>query len=216
MSPAFKDNLISRNIPADKIHVVINGVDISRYSPRPRHAELAARYQLDPHDFVIGYIGTHGMAHALENVLHAADLLKNKPNIRFMFVGAGAARDRLIQIVNEKSLTNVTFIPAQAKEYIADFWSLCNVALVHLKNSPVFSDVIPSKIFEAMGMGLPILIAAPAGVAVSLVEEEKMGVGVAPENPAALAAAIEHYDKNRDLLACLAKNSYQRAPHYIR
>ncbi len=216
LSPAFKTNLVLRHVIEDKIHVEMNGVDITKYSPRPRDNELAMRYQIAPEDFVIGYLGTHGMAHALENVLYAAELLKEKSNIRFMFVGAGATRESLVQIAKEKSLMNVTFVVAQAKEHMANFWSLCNFALVHLKNSPVFGEVIPSKIFEAMGMGLPILIAAPAGVAVSLVESEKVGVSVPAEDPHSLATTIRYYCDNQDLLKPLAEKSYQRAPYHSR
>src|SRR5205807_2400032 len=67
LSPSFKSNLVSRNIDEKKIHVVMNGVDRERYFPRPRNAELATFHQLQPDDFIVGYIGTHGMAHALEN-----------------------------------------------------------------------------------------------------------------------------------------------------
>ena len=66
-------------------------------------------------------------------------------------------------------------------------WSLCAVALVHLKASPVFAGVIPSKIFEAMGMGLPVLLAAPEGEASRIVEGDGAGLSVPPEDPEALA-----------------------------
>ena len=105
------------------------------------------------------------MAHSLENILYAAEILKSSPLIRFLLVGTGADREKLINIVKDKSLKNVCIVEPQPKELIPEFWSLCNIALVHLKNSPVFSEVIPSKIFEAMGMGIPIIIAAPAGEA---------------------------------------------------
>jgi colanic acid biosynthesis glycosyl transferase WcaI len=216
LSPAFKKNLIARKIDEKKIQVAINGVDLTRYSPKPRNMELAKQYQINPQDFVVGYIGTHGMAHALENVLNTAELLKNIPALRFVFVGAGADRDKLINIASEKSLNNVSFIPAQAKERIADFWSLCSVALVHLKNSPVFAEVIPSKIFEAMGMGLPILIAAPDGEGNQIVAREEVGMTVPAEDPSALAAAIQAYQKNPDLLKTHSEKSYQVAPQYSR
>ncbi len=216
LSPAFQENLISRNISADKIHVVINGVDMTRYYPRPPELELAKQYQITADHFVVGYIGTHGMAHALENILHSAELLKHQPNIKFLFVGAGAARDELMREAEKKALNNVCFVPSQAKEKIADFWSLCHIALVHLKNSPVFAEVIPSKIFEAMGMGLPIVIAAPAGVAVSIVEDDNVGVSVEPENPKLLAHTINHFFENPGQLEVLAKNSYKKAPNFSR
>ena len=81
------------------------------------------------------------------------------------------------------NLRNVTFVPMQPKERMPDFWSLADVALIHLKNTPVFSTVIPSKMFEAMGMGLPILLATPEGEASRILAEEDAGVWVPSGNP---------------------------------
>lgn len=216
LSPAFKENLILRKIGKNKINVVINGVELSRYSPRPRLPELAKKYNIHQGDFVVGYIGTHGMAHALQNVLFTAELLKQQHTIRFIFVGAGAERDKLIKMAEAKSLSNVSFVLAQPKESIADFWGLCNVALVHLKNSLVFSEVIPSKIFEAMGMGLPIVIAAPRGEATALVQSENIGISVPAENPEMLAAVLQKYQVDTELVKKHAENSFLSAPKFSR
>ena len=86
---------MSRGIAADKIAVVKNGVDLRRYAPVPRNTDLAAQYELADH-FTVGYVGTHGMAHALDNVLAAAALLKDRTDIRFMLAGPGAMREALI------------------------------------------------------------------------------------------------------------------------
>ena len=67
---AFKKNLVGRGILADKIAVVLNGVDLPRYAPTPKDTKLAAQYGLE-NSFTIGYVGTHGMAHGLDNVLSA-------------------------------------------------------------------------------------------------------------------------------------------------
>src|SRR5260370_15347328 len=75
----------------------------------------------------------------------------------------------------------------QPKDAMAGIWSLCDVALVHLKNSPAFAEVIPSKIFEAMAMGLPIILVAPAGEASQIIADDDAGVWVPAGNPAALA-----------------------------
>ena len=88
---SFKLNLVSRGIDPNKICVVRNGVDASRYGVRTRHAQLAAEHGLKD-KFVVGYIGTHGLAHALDQVIESASLLKHEKNIRFLFTGAGAAR----------------------------------------------------------------------------------------------------------------------------
>jgi colanic acid biosynthesis glycosyl transferase WcaI len=215
LTAAFKVNLTSRGVPADKITVVINGVDLRKFSPSEKNHALARDTGITPDQFVVGYLGTHGMAHGLMNVLHTAERLTDK-KIFFLFVGAGAERDELITYANAKHLTNVKFLPAQPKSSMPQFWSICDAALIHLKNDPVFAEVIPSKIFEAMGMGLPIILAAPAGEASAIVIKEKAGLWVAPQHPSALAEAIETLQNDIPQRETLAEQSRQAAVHYSR
>jgi glycosyltransferase involved in cell wall biosynthesis len=156
------------------------------------------------------------MAHALGNVLDAADRLRGEAGLRFLFVGAGAERAALIAEAKRRALSNVTFLEPQPKERMARIWSLCDVALVHLKDSPAFADVIPSKIFEAMGMGLPILLAAPKGEASRIVEGDGAGLAVTPEDPAALAEAVLRLKFDPVLRRHLAAASLRAAPRYSR
>ena len=216
LTEAFKTNLVSRHVPADKITTVINGVDTSKYFPVPYDSELAHQLEIPKDKFVIGYLGTHGMAHALMNVLHTAELLASNPHILFLFVGAGAERDDLMAYAKQKQLPNVKFFPAQPKHTMPNLWSLCNVALVHLKNDPVFAEVIPSKIFEAMGMGLPIILAAPKGEASAIITHEKVGTWVAAEAPADLAEAVLQMVEQPELCLQYAQKSQQSAYHYSR
>ena len=107
-------------------------------------------------------------------------------------------------------------MPAQDKGAMPAYWSLCDVALVHLKDAPLFSTVIPSKIFEAMGMGLPILLAAPAGEAREIVERSGAGLWVPAERPQELLSAIRLLKSNAALCRRLAARSREAAPHYSR
>ena len=111
-------NLVSRSIAKDKITVVRNGADLARYAPRPRDEALAQAWGLGG-GFVVGYIGTHGMAHGLANALDAAERLRDVPEIVFLFVGAGAERDMLIAETRCRGLGNVVFQPVQPKEKLA-------------------------------------------------------------------------------------------------
>jgi glycosyltransferase involved in cell wall biosynthesis len=206
---------VGRGIDPEKIAVIINGVDLPRYSPRPRDPQLAEEYRLDG-CFVVGYIGTHGMAHALEKVLDAAERMQRFPDVRFLFVGGGAGKAKLVEEAKRKGLTNVLLVPPQPKERVPSYWSLCDVALVHLKNTPVFETVIPSKIFEAMGMGLPVLIASPEGEASRIVEAEKAGVRVPAEDPEVLEEAILRFRNDRGFRRECAERSHAAAPRYTR
>jgi len=215
LTRSFKDNLVHRQIDAKKIAIVINGVDSWRYAPKQRDKELCTCWGLE-NKFVIGYIGTHGMAHALTNVLSAAQILHDDPDILFLFVGDGAERQQLITRAKDMGLTNVCFRPPEPKSAMPNVWSLCDVALVHLKNNPVFAGVIPSKIFEAMGMGLAQILAAPLGEASQIIEHSKSGLHVPPENPEALAKAVAELKTDQHLLKTLAANSLKSARDYSR
>ncbi len=215
LTGAFKENLVRRGIEGGKIDVVINGVDLERYAPQVRNHKVGREWGIEPSDFVVGYIGTHGMAHALENVLRAAEQMRLRP-VKFLFVGAGAERARLVALRDELRLENVVFVPAQGKDRIQDYWSLCDVALVHLKNTPTFETVIPSKIFEAMAMRLPILLASPRGEASRIVERERIGFWVPPEDAGALAEAVERMLADREETALFAETALRAAPRYSR
>lgn len=215
LTPAFRDNLVRRGVPLAKIDVVINGVDLQRYRPQPKDPSLLEDWGLGKPSLVVGYLGTHGMAHALENVLAAADLVKDS-GIMFLFVGTGAARSRLIDEAERSGLHNVRFVPSQPKETMPALWSVCDVALVHLRNTPLFRTVIPSKIFEAMAMGLPILLTAPEGVASGIVTGERAGICVPAEDPQALAEAVAHLNSDHELLHELADRSAGAAPRHSR
>lgn len=215
VTESFRRELVDRGVEGGKIHVVLNGVDLSRYEPKERDAALARELDLEG-KFVAGYIGTHGMAHALPKVIEAAELLKDRQDIVFFFAGAGAERAKVEQLVAEKRLTNVRLIPRQPKERMVALWSLCDVAIVPLRNTRVFTTVIPSKIFEAMGMGVPLLMSVPEGEATSIVRKTGAGVCVQPEDPRALADAVVRLAGDRKELVLLGKQAREAARQYSR
>lgn len=215
LTQAFKDDLVRRNIDGNKIAVVINGVDLPRYAPRPRDAELAKIWGLED-KFVVGYVGTHGMAHGLVNVLDAAESLRDDDRFRFLLVGAGAERQMLLDEAARRKLPNVVFQPLQPKDMMPRIWSVCDAALVHLKNDPAFSEVIPSKIFEAMGMGLPIVMASPQGEGSKILLDDGAGMWVPAGDPAALAQACRSLMNDPDKTRALAQAALDAAPTHSR
>lgn len=215
LTQAFKTNLIQRGIPGDKIAVVLNGVDLERYQPCPKDRALATRFGIEG-KFVIGYLGTHGMSHGLERVLETAELLRQHETIVFLFAGSGAERNKLIEMAENKRLSNVRFIPPQPKNMMPQLWSLCDVALIHLKNTPIFATVIPSKLFEAMGMGLPILLALPEGEATGIVRRTGAGIVIPPEHPSLLATVVLGLYEHPEQVEILRRASYAAAPRFSR
>ncbi|HET8897862.1 MAG TPA: glycosyltransferase family 4 protein [Rhodanobacteraceae bacterium] len=215
VTESFRDDLLARGIDRDKIHVVINGVDLDRYAPRPRDAAMAREFALDG-KFVAGYMGTHGLAHALPKVLEAAALLRERRDIAFFFAGAGAERGKVEQLVAAQRLDNVRLVPRQPKEAMPALWSQCDLALVPLRDNPVFATVIPSKIFESMGMGVPILMSLPEGEATGIIRRTDSGACVPPENPAAMATAIAALADDPARMTALRANAHAAAPQFSR
>jgi len=215
VTESFRDDLVARGIARDKIYVVINGVDLDRYEPRPRDPALEREFALEG-KFVAGYMGTHGLAHALPKVLEAAERLRHRADIAFFFAGAGAQRDAVERIVTERGLANVRLIPRQPKERMPALWSACDVAIVPLRDNPVFATVIPSKIFESMGMGVPILMSLPDGEATRIVRETGAGVCVPPEDPVAMANAIVELADHAERVAQLRARARAAAPQFSR
>jgi colanic acid biosynthesis glycosyl transferase WcaI len=215
LTNAFKQKIVERGVGSEKIRAVLNGADLSVYQPRERDASLARGLRLPADAFVIGYIGTLGMAHGLEAVLEAAERLRDT-RVRFLLVGPGAERERLVTLARARSLDNVVFVSPRPKQEMPAYWSLCNMALVHLKDEPLFATVIPSKLFEAVAMGLPILLVAPKGEASRLVESEGIGIHVPPGYPAALAQVIELLMESNECLETLANRCVQMAPRHSR
>jgi colanic acid biosynthesis glycosyl transferase WcaI len=215
VTEAFKTDLVSRGIPADKIDVVTNGADLSRFRPVPRDHAWAKELGLEG-KFVAGYIGTHGMTHGLSSILDAAKRLEPHPDIALTLVGTGAEKAALQRQAQERGLTNVAFLPQMPKDRMPAVWSLCDVALIPLKNRDVFRTVIPSKLFEAMAMGVPIIMSIPRGEATGILEHCAAGLVLEPEDSQALADAILEIKANHHRRAQFAANGLRSVEEYSR
>ncbi len=189
--------LVSRGFDEAKMAVVPNGVDLDLFRPGGRDNDVRRKYA--PADrFVVSYIGTHGMAHALGQVLDAAQSLKSASGYRFILVGEGAEKERLEAQARERDLSNVTFVGQQPRELIPAFYQASDACLVPLKNIPLHRAVLPSKMFEIMGVARPILLCA-VGESRELLEDAGAGLAVDPEAPDALAAAIRRLGEDAEL-----------------
>jgi len=163
--------------------VITNGVDLTGFQPRHKDTELTAHYGLTG-KFVAGYVGTHGMAHALETILDAADRIRKMDDgdaYRFILLGNGARKEWLMEKASQMGLMNVIFINTVPKADVARYWSLLDVSIIHLRKTELFTTVIPSKLFECMGMGIPVLHGV-AGESAAIVAKEDVGLVFEPEN----------------------------------
>ncbi|WP_439540670.1 glycosyltransferase family 4 protein [Sphingomonas sp.] len=173
-----------------RIAVIKNGVDLTTFTTPDAAAEteFRAAHGLTG-KFVAAYVGTHGMAHKLDTVLEAAELLRDRSDIAFLLVGDGAERERLVAEVAARGLTNVVMLGQQPKSAMPGIWAASDAALVLLRRVDTFKTVIPSKMFEAMAMACPMILGVE-GEAKALMEAGGAGIAITPESAAELASAV--------------------------
>jgi len=201
VSPAFQQPLTADwQVAPEKISVVVNGVEIDTFAPSPETTVRELRRQLNAEDkFIASYIGTMGNAHGLETLLDAAEKLRlHKPDILFLLVGEGAEKQRIKELAQSRSLTNVQFLDQKPREQIPAFISASDACLVLLRRADVFKAVIPTKMLEFMSCARPVILGVD-GQARQILEEAGAGLVIEPENSDALAAAVQKLQESRDL-----------------
>ncbi|MCE2874135.1 MAG: glycosyltransferase family 4 protein [Planctomycetaceae bacterium] len=213
VTESFKQVLMRRGIECTKIEVVTNGVDVSQFKPRPKDPELTRKLGLEG-KFVAGYIGTHGMAHALETLLQAADRLRGQ-NFAFIFLGDGARKQALREMADQMKLDNVVFIDSVPKADVPKYWSLLDVSIIHLRKTELFTTVIPSKLFECMGMGIPVLHGVE-GESADIVRREQVGIPFEPEGVDQLCEALQSLKSDPARLARFREQCLRAAGNYDR
>jgi glycosyltransferase involved in cell wall biosynthesis len=188
VSDGFRRNLIERGVPAAKVHTIRNGVALDRFRPDAHGREEArARLATRPDDCLVLYAGTHGISHALPRVADAAALLADQP-VRLAFVGDGADKQRLERRIAELGLENVTLAPPVPPDQVPVLLAAADICLVPLRNVPLFATFIPSKMFEYLAAGKPV-IGSVTGEAAQILREAG-AIVVPPEDSGALAGAI--------------------------
>lgn len=189
-------------IDAGKFAVVKNGVNVDLFYPRPKNSELLEKLKLQG-KFVVGYIGTHGMAHKLDFIVRCATKVSN-PDVHFLFIGDGAEKKNVSNLAASLGCRNVTFLDSVPKSAIAEYLSVTDVALVPLRKAELFTTVIPSKIFENAAMQKPLLLGVD-GEARMLVEKYQAGLYFEPENEIDFLEKLETLYRDKEVyMACQA------------
>jgi glycosyltransferase involved in cell wall biosynthesis len=155
-----------------------------------------------------------GIAQGLGIVFDAAERLRDE-DVRFLIVGDGPLSGELRAKRQRRALESVEIRPAVPVDDIANVMQGCNALLVPLRAHPLLSDFVPSKLYDAMAVGRPAIVAA-RGEAVSLVRDCDAGIAIPPEDGAALAAAVRTLARDRDGAASLGEAGRRAAHEHAR
>ena len=201
VTDGIRQSLLLRGISPERVFLLTNGVDTVKFRPLPQ-AQARAELGWD-NRFTVLYAGTHGLAQGLATVLEAAERLLAYKDIRIVFVGDGATKADLIALARRRDLKNVTFMDPQPHERMPVLLAGADVCLVPLRKVPLFEGALPSKMYEVMACGRPILLGAEGEARRMAEQEAKAALAVEPENVDALVSAIlflrEHPKEVEDL-----------------
>ena len=184
---------IERHIRAlgyNQVTMVPNGVLLSKFriNPKPTKGEM----------IVVAYFGTIGMAHNVENIVEAARHLKDVQNIKFIIAGDGSERENIRRLCLD--LDNVTLYPLLSRKELLLLFDEIDVGIVSLKDNKLFQGALPSKMFEYLAMGKPVILSLPEGEATQLIMKNNCGVIIQPENDTDLVHAIKQYADDPKLM----------------
>jgi len=202
---ALRDELVNRGVDENKITVIPNGVDVSRFKPREKNTELAARLGLQ-NKTVIGYVGTILNYEGIALLLDVAGKLKQERNdVAFLFVGDGAELEEYRERVqNEELSDNVIFTGRVPHNEAEEYYSIINICPFPRLPLPVCEMVSPLKPFEAMAMGKAIVASNVAALS-EIVTNGVNGLLFEKGNADDLARVIGLLLDNPNLTARLAE-----------
>ena len=195
----MKEILVSKGVSENKIRYIPNGIDEERFNMNKKYHILRKKHQLKD-KFIIGYIGTIGLAHGLQIIPKAAAKIRNS-KVHFVIIGDGAEKDELLQTIKSYNLKNVSFLGIMAREYIPSILEEIDLGFIHLKCIPFFENAaLPSKLFEIMAAGKPIL-AGISGIVSDFIKENDIGYIFKQDDVESLVNTIENILKeNKDIL----------------
>ncbi|MFD0673661.1 glycosyltransferase family 4 protein [Cohnella sp. GCM10027633] len=187
---SFKEDLVSRGVPPGKVDVITNGVDTTIFNRDDMPAVEPLRQEFGWGDKkVLLYVGAHGISQGLGTIIEAAKEMLNDSDVLFVFVGEGAEKKKLIDLAAGYGLSNVQFISPQDKHRIPLFYKASYLSFVPLRNLPMFDAYIPSKMFEILGSGCPI-VASISGESAEILERSGGALVVEPENVSAIVQSV--------------------------
>jgi glycosyltransferase involved in cell wall biosynthesis len=196
VSPGFERRLRQRGYRQEKLKTVLLGADGELFRDAKPNPEFRKKYGLEDKILAI-FTGAHGWSNGLDYVLEAAELLKDRDDIKIILLGEGREKPRLKSVAQEKQLNNILFLDAVVKTEMVGIVSACDIGLMILLHVGQPRPVIPNKIFDYMFASLPSIVNFP-GCTLEVVEADGTGVGSDPNDPADLAEKIRFFADNPD------------------
>jgi glycosyltransferase involved in cell wall biosynthesis len=200
---------IQSRFPKKDIFWLPNGVDMKYYVASEKDMTWRNSLGFSQEDVLLLYAGIIGHAQGLEVILHAAKKLETEKNVKFLILGSGPEREKLIQLKEELRLSNVTFLDAVGKKEMPTIVRSVDAAVIPLKKLDLFLGAIPSKIFENLAMRKPILLGVLGEAKELFIDGGKAGLAFEPENAEDLAQKVRQLISDPEACARFGNNGYE-------
>ncbi|MGK0305626.1 MAG: glycosyltransferase involved in cell wall biosynthesis [Gammaproteobacteria bacterium] len=200
LSPGIVEGIKGRSRKNLPVALIPNGCDISLFENK--NTTFKMPFELNEGQVVACFTGAHGLANGLDNILDAAQELKNRGDdkVVILFVGEGGVKASLIERAKQQQLDNCIFLNAMPKHQLVDLLNAADIGLMPLANVPAFYyGTSPNKFFDYISCGLPVLNNYPGWLA-DMINEYACGTAVTPDNPVALADALLDMASNKEAL----------------
>lgn len=208
---------INQRFPNIPTHLIRNGIDTKQFNVRGNGKLFRAKHQISEDAFVIAYAGIIGHAQGLEIITEAAKQFLSEKKIVFMMVGDGPVKNELMEIAQKFNLNNIKFINSVPRKEMPDVIDACDCYVTPLRKNDLFLGAIPSKIFEPLYFGKPVLLGVDGEAKQLFVEEGKCALHFEPENSNALVESIKKLFQDKELYKRLGENGHQYvAKHFDR
>lgn len=205
---------IQSRFPNKRVYWLKNGVDIKFYDVNKTQSESNAWRKANGYseeDFILFYGGIIGHAQGLDIILNAAKILEDKPKIKFVMLGSGPEKERLLALKEELKLNNLEFYDAVPKTKMQEIIMDMNATIVPLKKLDLFKGAIPSKIFENLALKKPIILGLEGEAKELFIDEGNCGLAFEPENTEDLVKQILILYNNPELSKQLGENGLKYA-----
>ena len=198
---------INQRFPSVKTYWLPNGVDLNYYDPsKIQISDWRTKNNFSENDFIFLYAGIIGIAQGLEVILFAAEKFKNHPDIKFVLMGSGPEKIKLLALKEKLSLSNVIFLEPVTKKEMPLVLKNINAAVIPLRKLDLFLGAIPSKLFENLSMQIPVLLGVDGEARELFIKQGNCGLYFEPENVEELAKIISTLTNDKDLALKLGEN----------
>ena len=206
LSPGICEGIKRRSQKGKPIAMVPNGCDLDLFSPSNEKPDVIPGVK--PTDTVAVFTGAHGIANGLDAVLDMAAVLKarGREDVKLVFVGEGKMKHHLVERTEKEKLDNCIFLGYMSKKELNEVMKRADIGLMILANVPAFYyGTSPNKFFDYIASGLPVVNNYPGWLA-DMINENKCGIAIEPENPELFADAVIKLADNSELRAECGKN----------